>query len=78
MGLWEVEVAGHRAYRHTGFWGTSATWVPDLDLVVALTVNQHDAKEVLDGIPEEVARLVAGLPGTGEARRAKPEPRRPG
>ncbi|MEJ2190002.1 MAG: serine hydrolase, partial [Acidobacteriota bacterium] len=34
MGVWVTEVDGFTAYRHTGFWGSSATYVPDLDLVV--------------------------------------------
>jgi len=27
-------------YRHTGFWGTAASYVPELDLAVASTINQ--------------------------------------
>jgi D-alanyl-D-alanine carboxypeptidase len=42
MGVWVVEVEGFTAYRHTGFWGTAATYVPDLDLAVAATINQGD------------------------------------
>ncbi len=40
MGVWVVEVEGFTAYRHTGFWGTAATYVPELDLAVASTINQ--------------------------------------
>jgi hypothetical protein len=32
---------------------------------VALTVNQHDAKEVLNSIPEQVVEVVAGLTAPG-------------
>jgi D-alanyl-D-alanine carboxypeptidase len=42
MGVWVVEVEGFTAYRHTGFWGTAATYVPDLDLAVASTINQGE------------------------------------
>ena len=42
MGVWVVEVEGFTAYRHSGFWGTAATYVPDLDLAVATTINQGE------------------------------------
>lgn len=58
LGLWRVEIKGLEGWRHTGFWGTSATWVPELDLVVVLTVNQHQAREVLDGVVRDVVLLV--------------------
>lgn len=48
MGIWRVEIEGLEAWRHTGFWGTSATWVPELDLVVTATVNQNHGKAALD------------------------------
>ena len=35
MGIWVVEVEGFTTYRHSGFWGTLATWVPELDLTLA-------------------------------------------
>ena len=50
MGLWAVPVGGLEAYRHTGFWGTSASYVPDLDLVVTATVNQNQARDALAGL----------------------------
>jgi CubicO group peptidase (beta-lactamase class C family) len=58
MGLWETEVAGFVAFRHSGFFGTSATWVPDLDLVVAVTVNQNRARAVLDALPVRLVEAV--------------------
>ena len=42
MGVWVVEVEGFTAYRHTGFFGTAATYVPELDLTVASTINQGE------------------------------------
>lgn len=50
MGLWAVQVDGLDAYRHTGFWGTSASYVPDLDLVVTATVNQNQARAALTAL----------------------------
>lgn len=50
MGVWGIEAAGLTAYRHTGFWGTSASYVPDLDLVVTATVNQNQARDALAGL----------------------------
>ena len=48
MGVWVVEVGGFTTYRHSGFWGTLATWVPALDLTLAATVNQNRCGEALD------------------------------
>jgi D-alanyl-D-alanine carboxypeptidase len=47
MGIWVMEIEGVTAYAHSGFWGTAAVYVPELDLSVAATVNQNKAKEVL-------------------------------
>lgn len=59
MGVWAVEVGGHATWRHSGFWGTSATYVPELDLVVAATVNQHQARAALEELLERSVALVA-------------------
>lgn len=58
MGVWSAEVEGLEAYRHTGFWGSSLTYVPELDLVVAATVNQNGAKEALEELAAGATRLV--------------------
>jgi len=58
MGVWVLEREGHSLYRHTGFWCTSATYVPELDLVITVTANQHEAGEVLDAIVEGALDLV--------------------
>ena len=50
MGIWLAEHSGVSLYRHTGFWGTSASSVPSLDLVVTATANQHQAKAVMDDV----------------------------
>ena len=59
MGIWEVEVAGFRTWSHSGFWGTVATYVPDLDLVVAATVNQNQSGTVMDDLVREAIAAVA-------------------
>lgn len=59
MGVWVTEVDGFKAYRHTGFWGSSATYVPSLDLVVTASVNQNQARPVLEGLVRDAIRLVA-------------------
>ena len=59
MGVWVTDVDGFKAYRHTGFWGSSATYVPDLDLVVTASVNQNQARPVLEGLVRDAVRLVA-------------------
>jgi len=58
LGLWRVDIEGLEGWRHTGFWGTSATWFPQLDLVVVLTVNQHQAREVLESVVRDAVLLV--------------------
>lgn len=69
MGIWRIEIEGLEAWRHTGFWGTSATWVPTLDLVVTATVNQHEAKAALDEITTRAILLARQVhtdsPATG-------------
>ncbi len=52
MGIWVLEHDGYTLYRHSGFWCTSATYVPELDLVITATANQHEAGAVLDAIVE--------------------------
>jgi len=68
MGVWVVEVEGFTSYRHSGFWGTAATFVPELDLVVAATVNQNHARSALEDLLRGSIAAVAGQrPGAGAA-----------
>lgn len=60
MGIWTLEHDGLELYRHTGFWGTTATWIPELDLVVTATVNQHEAGELREALVEGTIGLVSG------------------
>ncbi len=59
MGIWVVEVEGFEAYRHTGFFGTLANYVPELDLTVAVTVNQNQDGGALYEIARQSIQLVA-------------------
>ena len=68
MGVWAVEVGGRATWRHSGFWGTSATYVPELDLVVAATVNQHQARAALEElVRRSIAAVAEQSPGAGPA-----------
>ncbi len=58
MGLWVVAVDGVIGYRHDGFWGTSATYFPELDLVITGTQNQNHGKEILSPLVEEIVTRV--------------------
>lgn len=58
MGLWVVEVNGEIGYRHSGFWGTSATYFPNLDLVVTGTQNQNHGENILNPLVEKIVTLV--------------------
>jgi D-alanyl-D-alanine carboxypeptidase len=58
MGVWVLETEGHTTYHHSGFWGTMAVHIPELDLTMAATVNQNQAKPVFDRILVETIRIV--------------------
>lgn len=58
MGVWVLTTDGLTTYHHSGFWGTMAVYVPALDLTMAATVNQHDARTALDRISTETIRIV--------------------
>ena len=60
MGVWVLETNGHTTYHHTGFWGTMAVHVPELDLTLAVTANQNQAKPVFDRILTELAEATGG------------------
>jgi D-alanyl-D-alanine carboxypeptidase len=58
MGVSVVDVEGLITYRHTGFWGTVATYVPELDMTIAGTVNQNRSKGVLADIERRTLAIV--------------------
>lgn len=59
MGMWVLDTEGRTTYHHTGFWGTTAIHVPDLDLTIAATANQNQCGDDFDRIVAEVIRIVA-------------------
>lgn len=62
MGVWVLEVDGLTVYRHTGFWCTSASYVPELDLVITATANDNAAKALLsDLVDGSLERVVAHI-----------------
>lgn len=65
MGVSATQIAGYRAYVHQGFWGTAAAYFPDLDLSLAVSVNQGDTDRLWP-LLEAAARAVgpATLPGS--------------
>jgi D-alanyl-D-alanine carboxypeptidase len=61
MGVWTTEIGGRAAYRHTGFWGTSAVHVPELDLTFASTVNQNQCGDAPERLDRGVVAIVGEL-----------------
>ena len=59
MGIWVVEIEGMTTYRHTGFFGTLATYVPELDLVVTAVTNQNRDGGALNEMALEAIDAVA-------------------
>jgi D-alanyl-D-alanine carboxypeptidase len=59
MGIWEVRVAGYETYRHSGFFGTLATYVQDLDLIVTAATNQNQDGGARNDLARDAILLVA-------------------
>jgi D-alanyl-D-alanine carboxypeptidase len=58
MGVFVEKVEGLTVYSHTGYWGTEAAYVPDLDLAVGLSVTQQEAREARGILFQAVLRLI--------------------
>jgi CubicO group peptidase (beta-lactamase class C family) len=58
MGVWVLETEGYTTYHHTGFWGTMAVHVPELDLTIAATANQNQLGPGFDEIVSSTIRIV--------------------
>ena len=58
MGVWVLETGGYTTYHHTGFWGTMAVHVPELDLTFAATINQNQSGPGFERILHETIRIV--------------------
>jgi D-alanyl-D-alanine carboxypeptidase len=65
MGIFVVDVDGVTVYRHTGYWGTVASYAPELDLALAVGVTQRDARALLGELETKVLAMT---------RSATPEP----
>ncbi len=61
MGVNLTQVGGYSVYRHGGFFGTTAAYVPALDLAVGATVNQTGSHDALDALVEGSIRVVADV-----------------
>jgi D-alanyl-D-alanine carboxypeptidase len=48
MGVVVTEIDGYTVYRHGGFFGTTAAYVPELDLALSATVNRAGSGDELD------------------------------
>lgn len=66
MGVWVLDTDGVTMYQHSGFWGTTAVHVPDLDLTFAATVNQNRSRSSLGRITRDVIAIVGGAPSSGD------------
>jgi D-alanyl-D-alanine carboxypeptidase len=67
MGIWEDELEGLVVYRHSGFWGTQATRVPELGVTITVTVNQNLAKAAMMDL--ERSALLALRASSGDTAR---------
>ncbi len=47
MGVTVTEMVGYTVYRHGGFYGTMAAYVPELDLAIGATVNRTESGDEL-------------------------------
>jgi D-alanyl-D-alanine carboxypeptidase len=59
MGVTVTEIGGFTVYRHSGFFGTTAGYVPELDLAYGATVNRSESSEALRGLVEGAVTVVA-------------------
>jgi CubicO group peptidase (beta-lactamase class C family) len=54
MGVFVVEEHGLTLYRHTGYWGTVASYSPEPDVALAAAVTQRDGKALLGELETKV------------------------
>ncbi len=65
LGLFPKSVAGFDVFEHSGFWGTTAFYIPKLDIAVAgLTLDQSGYPALLGVIQATVQELNAHLTAT--------------
>jgi len=59
MGVTVTEMGGYTVYRHGGFYGTMAAYVPELDLAIGATVNRTESGDELYSMVESAIKAVA-------------------
>lgn len=59
MGVTVTEMGGYTVYRHGGFYGTMAAYVPELDLAIGATVNRTESGDELYSMVESAIEAVA-------------------
>ncbi|HSM05485.1 MAG TPA: serine hydrolase domain-containing protein [Longimicrobiales bacterium] len=63
LGVFVRDLDGLVAYEHSGFWGTRAVYVPQLDLVVAGAVTEQSSGREVFVMTERAVALIAGARG---------------
>lgn len=59
MGVAVTEMGGYTVYRHGGFFGTMAVYVPELDLALGATINQAESGDELDEMVAGAIEILA-------------------
>ncbi len=61
LGLMESKTNGYTAFGHGGFWGTTVQYFPEMNLSIAVFINNRDAnrlrKDVLEGLVSELSNM---------------------
>jgi len=77
MGIWQAELGDHAVYRHTGFWGTGATRIPDLGATITVTVDQNQAGAAMQTLEQAslvaLEQVAASAADTAEPLRSAPQ-----
>lgn len=76
LGVFVREFDGYAGFGHSGFWGTRAVYVPELDLVVAGAVTEQSKAGEVFRMTNEAVRLIAAT-GNGRAPSSDAPPGRP-
>ena len=60
LGVFVRDIDGMEGYEHSGFWGTRAVYVPELDLVVAGAVTEQSQGAAVFAMTDQAVALIAG------------------
>jgi len=58
MGVFARNFNGLTAYGHSGFWGTRAVYIPEMDLAVAAAITQQESKARVFRLVEDAVELI--------------------